>query len=231
LGDGTELEADIVVSTASAPETVLRLLGGRYDAQATRDRMATWKLFDPIVLASFGVAQPYADQPGLLLLDGLSPSTIGDRTEQKLYVRVCNDDASFAPAGHCVVQAMVPTDYDFWAKRGAHYSADKDAVGDALIERLAPHFPGFTESVRMRDIATPLTYWSMARSWRGAYEGWMPSSASLTSSLDKKLPGLGGFYMAGQWVEPGGGVPTATLSGRQAAQLICADDHRPFVAT
>lgn len=100
-----------------------------------------------------------------------------------------------------------------------------------LLMVLAPHLPAFAQNVRMRDIATPLTYWSKSRSWRGAYEGWMPSGASLMSSLDKKLPGLAGFYMAGQWVEPGGGVPTATLSGRQAAQLICADDQRPFVAT
>jgi phytoene dehydrogenase-like protein len=37
--------------------------------------------------------------------------------------------------------------------------------------------------------------------------------------------------MAGQWVEPGGGVPMAVMSGRQVVQLICADDERPFVAT
>jgi phytoene dehydrogenase-like protein len=39
LADGTQLAADIVISTASAPETVLRLLGGRYDADATRQRL------------------------------------------------------------------------------------------------------------------------------------------------------------------------------------------------
>jgi phytoene dehydrogenase-like protein len=83
----------------------------------------------------------------------------------------------------------------------------------------------------MTDIATPLTYWNMARSWRGAYEGWMPRGDTLFSHVKKKLSGLEGFYMAGQWVEPGGGVPTATLSGRQAVQLVCRDEGRPFVAT
>ena len=32
------------------------------------------------------------------------------------------------------------------------------------------------------------------------------------------LPGLDNFYMAGQWVEPGGGVPTAALSGRNVVR-------------
>ena len=35
--------------------------------------------------------------------------------------------------------------------------------------------------------------------------------------------------MAGQWVEPGGGVPLALMSGRQAVQLMCHDAGRPFV--
>ena len=57
--------------------TVLRLLEGRYDADSTRDRLARWKLFDPIVLASFGVAKPYADAPALLILDGIGPFEVG----------------------------------------------------------------------------------------------------------------------------------------------------------
>jgi phytoene dehydrogenase-like protein len=34
--------------------------------------------------------------------------------------------------------------------------------------------------------------------------------------------------MAGQWVEPGGGVPTAIISGRQVIQLVCHDEGRLF---
>jgi phytoene dehydrogenase-like protein len=37
------------------------------------------------------------------------------------------------------------------------------------------------------------------------------------------------FYMAGQWVEPGGGVPLATMSGRHVVEIICAALDRPFV--
>ena len=231
LADGTMRTADAVVSTASSPETVLRLLGGRYDAEATRERLAKWKLFEPIVLASFGVEQAYADQPSLMVLDGLPELSVGGRTDQSLYVRICNDDPSFAPQGHSVVQAMVPTSYDFWASRGSRYAAETDATAEALIAQLAPYLPGLRESVRMTDIATPITYWNMARSWRGAYEGFMPTSESLFGHVSKKLAGLSGLYLAGQWVEPGGGVPTAVLSGRQAAELLCTEDGRPFVAT
>jgi phytoene dehydrogenase-like protein len=56
----------------------------------------------------------------------------------------------------------------------------------------------------------------------------MPSAESMFGHVSKTLPGLAGFYMAGQWVEPGGGVPTALMSGRHVAQLICADEGMPF---
>jgi phytoene dehydrogenase-like protein len=205
--------------------------GRKYEAQATRDRLARWKLFDPIVLASYGVARPYADAPSLMLLDWTEALESGDRMADCLSVRVCNDDPSFAPPGHAVIQVVLPTDYDFWATRGSRYGAEKDALGDALLERIEPFFPGLRPAVRMVDIATPLTYWNMARSWRGAFEGWMPSSEATFGHVSKKLGGLSAFYMAGQWVEPGGGIPMAVMSGRQVVQLICRDEQRSFCAT
>lgn len=48
-------------------------------------------------------------------------------------------------------------------------------------------------------------------------------------ALGKTLPGLKSFYMAGQWLEPGGGVPTAALSGRDVVKLICSKGKKPFV--
>lgn len=231
LSDGTMLAGDLVLSTSSGPETVLRLLGGRYDARATRERLEKWKLFDPIVLASFGVARSYSESPALIVLDGLDPLEVGGRINAHLSLRVCNDDPSFAPAGHSVIQVMLPTDYEWWATRGTGYGKAKERVASDLLATLEPHFPELSSAVRMTDIATPLTYWGMARSWRGAYEGWMPTGESFFARPKKRLAGLEGFYMAGQWVEPGGGVPSAVLSGRQVIQLVCHDEGRTFISS
>jgi phytoene desaturase len=231
LADGTVMAADVVISTSSAPETVLQLLGGAYDPQPTRERMAKWQLIEPIVLASFGVAAKYAHAPSLMLLDGIVPFDVGGRKIESFTVRVCNDDPCFAPAGHTVVQALLPTDYEWWATRGVNYQAEKAAVADAVLTALSAHFPKLRAQVRQTDVATPLTYWNTARSWRGAFEGWMPSAGGTFGRVNKKLAGLEGFYMAGQWVEPGGGVPTAVLSGRQVIQLLCHDEKQSFVAT
>ena len=49
--------------------------------------------------------------------------------------------------------------------------------------------------------------------------------------MSKTLPGLDNFYMAGQWVEPGGGLPTAAMSGRNVTQIVCKKDKRRFETT
>jgi phytoene dehydrogenase-like protein len=49
--------------------------------------------------------------------------------------------------------------------------------------------------------------------------------------MRKTLPSVSEFYMAGQWVEPGGSVPVVAMSGRNIIQQICAEDKQEFVAT
>ena len=226
LTDGTLVDADIVVSTSSVPETVFRLLAGRFGAAEWRTRMDTWKMFQPIILASYGVSIPLDGEPAMLVVDGIDPLIVGNHPNEYLYLRICNDDPAFAPPGHAVVQAMLQTEYDWWATRGARYQQEKDAAADRVLGCLDQYLPGVKASVQMVDIATPLTFWRSARAWRGAFEGWLPTEGF--KHVSKQLPGLDGFYMAGQWVEPGGGVPTAIMSGRHVVELMCAALHRPF---
>lgn len=143
-------------------------------------------------------------------------------------IRTYNDDPSLAPPGHTVVQLMLATDYAWWAKRGSNYNSEKDLLAARALARLERYLPGVRAQHEISDVATPLTFWNLARSWRGSYEGWIPSSDAAFGHVHKVLDGLAGFYLAGQWVEPGGGVPMALMSGRQVAQLVCANDERPF---
>jgi phytoene dehydrogenase-like protein len=49
------------------------------------------------------------------------------------------------------------------------------------------------------------------------------------NNVSKTLPGLDNFYMAGQWVNPGGGMPPAAMSGSHTIQFICKKDQKSFV--
>src|SRR5579871_4169212 len=82
LTDGTLLDADVVVSTSSAPETVFRLLAGRFGAEEWRERMDAWKMFQPIVLASYGVSTALDGEPAMLTIDGIEPLTVGNYSNE-----------------------------------------------------------------------------------------------------------------------------------------------------
>jgi phytoene dehydrogenase-like protein len=136
-----------------------------------------------------------------------------------------------APPGRSVVQATVETDFDtWWALKDdeAAYEAEKARIATELLDRLEAHLPGISAAVEMTDVATPWTFWRITRNRRGAYEGWLMTKDMMTTRMSKTLPGLKDFYMAGQWVEPGGGVPAVLPSGRQVVQLICHRDGVPF---
>jgi len=86
-------------------------------------------------------------------------------------------------------------------------------------------------SVEMCDVATPTTFERYTGNWQGNHQGWMPTTEQFGLRMSKTLPGLKSFFMAGQWVEPGGGLPLAAVSGRYVTQIICKADKRPFVTT
>lgn len=228
LGDGTMVEADWVISTASTPETVQRLLGNRYGSDEMARRIEHWKLTPPIVLASFGVELPLEGAPHLLSVGGIEPFDVGGVTNDALHLRLCSDDPVYAPRGHAVIQALLSTSYDWWATRGTRYQAEKDAIAQVALDEIDRRVPGAKQAARVVDVATPLTYWSMARSWRGAFEGWLPNESSMFGHVKKTLHGLGHLILAGQWVEPGGGVPPSIMSGRQAVQILCHEAGRTF---
>jgi phytoene dehydrogenase-like protein len=228
LADGSMVDADFVISTSSAPETVLRLLGGAYGAAEMRKRLETWKLFDPIALVSYGISSSLSDVAPTQIIDGIAPLDAGGRSADYLYLRIYNDDPALAPKDHTVVQATIATSYEFWAKTGTNYASEKDRLAERLLRSLEHYLPGMKGTVDVVDVATPLTFWNMARSWRGAFEGWIPTADALFGHVEKTLPGLEHFYMAGQWMEPGGGVPMAIMSGRQVVQLLCESQSRAF---
>ena len=83
----------------------------------------------------------------------------------------------------------------------------------------------------MRDVATPTTLERYTGNWKGAYMGWQALAETLNMRMKKTLPGLANFYMAGQWVTPGGSLPNSAMSGRHLAQIICNQDKRQFVTS
>jgi phytoene dehydrogenase-like protein len=223
LADGTELRAGAVISAADGRSTLYDMLGGRWVDEASARRYRTWKTINPVLTISFGVARTFEGEPSSHMWMLREPFAVGPRLAQAMSVRLFNYSGRFSPPGKTVVQVMFDADWDYWAalrEDPARYDAEKERAAAHALEHLEDHYPGIAGQVELIDVATPHTTWRYTRNWRGSIMGWLPSPKAMMSPMRRTLPGLRDFYMAGQWVTPGGGVPTCIVSGHQAVELM-----------
>jgi phytoene dehydrogenase-like protein len=235
LADGSEHRAKAVVSAADGRSTIFEMLGGRYVDKNIKRRYGEWASFAPFVLVSYGVAREFPDSPPFITFKMKDPLTVNNKPIRGYFIRLLNYSRRFAPPGKTVVQVEFESEWDYWdnlqRKDRAQYDAEKERVAGEMLKQLEAHFPGISRQVEMIDIATPFTLWRCTLNHKAAWEGWLITPETIKSSVKRTLPGLSDFYMAGQWVMPGGGVPPCLISGRHIAQLLCKRDQKAFVTT
>lgn len=233
LADGSEHRADAVVSAADGYSTIFEMLDGRYVDRKIRSRYSEWGLCRPLLMISYGAAREFPGELpfGTILLE--DPLTIDDKPVRGLLVRILNYSPRFAPPGKTVVQVEIETEWDYWSGLRARdrdaYDAQKERVATEALMRLETYYPGISSQVEVADVATPFTTWRYTLNHRGAWGGWLLTPELANVRVERTLPGLRNFYMAGQWVMPGGGVGPSLYSGRHAVQLLCHRDGRRFI--
>jgi phytoene dehydrogenase-like protein len=219
LADGSEHRAGAVVSAADGHSTIFKMLGGRYVNDKIKDRYASWPLFSPWMIASYGVTRTFPDVTPFISYALERSLAIGGHEVKHAMIRICNYSARFAPPGKGVVQVEFEAEWDYWndlqREDRARYDSEKECVASEILAWLETHYPGITSQVEVTDVVTPWTWWRYTL---------------IRTAVERTLPGLDDFYMAGQWVMPGGGVPPVLYSGRHAVQLLCHRDGKQFVA-
>jgi phytoene dehydrogenase-like protein len=235
LADGVEHFGDRIVSAADGHSTIFDMLQGKYVNDTVSGYYKDLPLFPPMLFVSFGVARTF-DQPpssvGGILLKLDEPLTIAGKERTALNLYIYNHDPRLAPKGKTVVKFILMTDYHYWEtlyQDREAYKAEKERIADIVAGVLEKRFPGISRQVEMRDVATPMTWVRYTANWKASYEGWMMSMDTFGMRMSKTLPGLDNFYMVGQWVEPGGGLPPAAYSGRNLTQVLCKKDGKRFV--
>jgi phytoene desaturase len=234
LADGNEHHSDVVVSAADGYSTIYTMLSGRYIDKKIEERYRSWPLIRPYVMVSFGVAREFPDELPENFIMLREPITVGHQAIRELILRIFNYGSKFAPSGKTVIQATFETEWDFWnnlQKDRPRYDAEKQRIANDILSRLEAHYPDISSLVEATDVATPYTTWRYTRNHQGAYMGWLPTPKNIMTFIPRTLPGLANFYMAGQWVMPGGGVPTCLYSGRHIVQILCHRDRKQFVTS
>jgi phytoene dehydrogenase-like protein len=234
LADGSEVRADTVISAADGHATLFNMLDGRFISPDQRRMFDKGVIFPPILYVGLGINREFPELFGLtngvsIFLD--KPMKLAGQETNRLEYMIYNFDPSLAPAGKSVLTIMVPTSYEYWKELHAdeeRYEAEKQQVALTLIDQLDRRFPGLSGQVEMVDVATPVTFERYTGNWQGSFEGWMPTVELGLKPLEKTLPGLTNFYMVGQWVQTGGGIPSGPMTAKEVLGLMCKQDQRKF---
>jgi phytoene dehydrogenase-like protein len=236
LATGEKIAADWVISAADGHATIYDLLQGRYKNSDTDKIYRELEPFSSYVQVSLGVARDLSQQPGFLvrLLDKplqIDPGTLVSRVS----FRIFNYDPTFAPQGKTAITCFLPTrDFEYWLdlqrRDPAAYQAEKQRIADEIIALLGRQVANIEDAVEVVDVSTPATVIRYTGNWKGSMEGWLITPQTGFRQLTNTLSGLDKFVMVGQWVMPGGGLPSGLMTARSAINTICEHDNMVFAA-
>jgi phytoene dehydrogenase-like protein len=238
LENGDRHMADIIISAADGYNTIFKMLGGRYVSNKLQGyysgQSEQLKAFPSLVFVSLGVARAFDNEPHALTFPLKSPLPIDESISyENLSVRIFNFDPTLAPEGKTPITVMLGTyNHEFWVNLRKNdrqtYNREKERIADQVVDALEERFGNIRSKLEVVDVSTPSSIIRYTNNWKGSFEGWQPRPGTLLLRMDKTLPGLRNFYMIGQWVQPGGGLPPAIVSGRNVTQIICKEDRKQF---
>ena len=224
---------DYIISAADGRNTIFELLDGRFTNRRIR-RMYDGHL--PLysqAQISLGVDRDLSADPhwATYLLD--EPLLIAGEEHPEIAIKNYCYDPSLAPPGKSCLVFMMRSHYGYWQRIYGHrlYDTEQTQVSDIVTDFLERYYPGIHTQIEVVDETTPLSYERYTGNWQGSSCGWLLTKGTLPMlilGVNKTLPGLRDFYMAGHWVEPGGMVPMAAVSGRNVIQLICHAEGQRF---
>ena len=234
--NGTTLPASTVISCADGYTTIFKMLNGRFVDKKIRFLYEQCQTFHALIQISLGVKKVFPNTPHTLNLILPEQLLVDDQTSHDCFeVESFDATSGLCAEGTMMMTVRLPTNYQFWMDLKKtdprRYRQEKKNILRKIIAILDQRFPGLARSIERFDVATPATFVRYTNNWRASYEGWLPTPRILGRRIRYTLPGLKNFFMAGHWVIPGGGLPSAALSGREVAQMVCAKSGKTFAAS
>jgi phytoene dehydrogenase-like protein len=234
LANGESILADWVVSAADGHATIFDMLGGKYMDDSIRRIYDQFETFASYLQVSLGIGADLHGYPAMItrILD--SPIQIDPETTlTHIPFRIFHFDPTFAPPGKTAVTSLLPTrNFQYWQdlrhNDPPRYHIEKDRIAEAVIDVLQRRIPQIRHEIEVIDVSTPASIIRYTGNWKGSQEGWLAKPGAGFKPLPNTLPGLRQFMMVGQWIMPGGGLPSGPMTARPAIKAICKLDHVPF---
>ncbi len=220
LHDGRQIEARYVISDADAKRTYVNLVGEEH----LKSRFKRKLELRPISRSGFIVSLGVSLNLKAMGFDGASIVYNPVDDIEELY----GVDPSV-----CTLNINLPSINEPWRSWGSttavqikaalpynavdDWASHQEEVADAMIKSAANVIPNLAKHVISKHIMSPPALEEATGNSQGAVLGWYPYPGKHRESHKTIIRNL---YQVGQWSLPGGGVPSAFISGRNAARLV-----------
>ena len=237
---GLRVTADLVVSNASAPDTLVKMIGRehfpeKYLSKVDREKPAASNLVVYLGLDCDVRKLGYKHHELMVsrtydINESYDRMMRGDWDNVDFiitnYGPVCK---RACPPGHSaiVIMCLATLDYENqWGTGGDfenyrqnfRYRELKERAGNALIAQASKYIPNLRDHIIEREVATPLTNIRYSLNPGGSIYGTEQTVGNMYGNrLSAKTP-IENLVLTGAWVS-GGGMSTALVSGRSSAGL------------
>lgn len=235
LKDGSVIEADYVIAASDPYVTFRQLLQNRYHDEYFERRWADnqrYPLFSHACIY-FGSKAFLSDT----VSDSISFSTrtpfiMAGREQNALLVKSFQYESGFAPEGQTVLQVMVQqneSDYNYFEQlRNSDlkaYQAEKRRIGEFVREEMEAHFPELRDQLQLVEFTTSYSLTRFCRAYKGSYMPFVTKPRVARVFHNGRIKGLKNLYLAGQWLQPPGGLINAAITGKYAILRIMKDNN------
>ncbi len=240
---GLQIEADVVISNANPPDTLLNLVGREHlpdpyaqELESLQPALSSLVVFlglDRDLLAEGWNHHEY------MLCPGYDPDTAyqavlnGDYQHTDMSITYYNPHyPTCAPKGGSVVTLYSLAAWDYanqWGTEGDQTSYQKNArylelkqqVFDALLTRAETLLPNLRSTILYQEVASPMTNMRYSLNRGGSFSG---AEQTVDNTFDNRLTAhtpIPNLFLTGAWVSAGS-ISSVLVSGRDTANLARA---------
>ena len=225
FSDATIINADYVISTADTKVTFEQLLGQKLPKNLQ-------KYYDNPQMKRFSAFQcAFSCDTDRVPFSADIIFELSEKHKKKLSIdflilREFSHEKSFAPKGKTVLQTLIfcnekkSIEFIQLRKNKEAYTKFKIDLANKIKEIIIEKFPLLKDKIKLLDVWTPATYQRYTKAEIGSFMSFILPKNKLPLRLKSKIRGLKNVFLATQWQQPPGGLPTAAQLGKIAIDCI-----------
>jgi prolycopene isomerase len=246
---GVRVEADVVVSNANAPDTLLKFVGREHlpadyvqKVEAAKPSISNLVIYlglDCDLRAEGWHHHEMFWSDGYDIDADYEASVKGDFANTGIGLTYYDlSDPGCAPEGGSILNIFSLADWNSdnqWGTGGntstplsaslenysdnPQYNEIKNAAADMLITRVEKLIPNLRNHIKYMEVGTPITNWRYSRNTGGAIYGSEQSVDNMYFNRLQAKTPIPNLFLAGAWTFAGG-MSAALMSGRETSRIV-----------